>query len=54
MLGDTVRSECAIEEIQYHGMMLDLPAERIVELLGVERNNMLLAKCDEVTYYQPR
>lgn len=52
-LGGSVLSECIIEEIQYHGMMATLPTQRIEELLGTERNNMLLARCDEVMYYRP-
>lgn len=52
-LGGSVLSECVIEEIQYHGMMIDLPTKRIEELLGAERNKMLLARCDEVMYYRP-
>lgn len=52
-LGGEVLSECIIEEIQYHGLMATLPTQRIEELLGAERNNMLLARCDEVMYYRP-
>lgn len=52
-LGGSVLSECVIDEIQYHGMMATLPTQQIEELLGAERNNMLLARCDEVMYYRP-
>lgn len=52
-LGGRVLIECVIEEIQYHGMMATLPTQRVEELLGTERNNMSLARCDEVMYYRP-
>lgn len=52
-LGGNVLSECVIDEIRYHGMMATLPTQQIEELLGAERDNMLLARCDEVMYYRP-
>ena len=48
-----VINECIIEDIRYHGMLLELPTNQIESLLGAERDNLSLAKCDEVMYYRP-
>lgn len=48
-----VTSECAIEEIRYHGMLLELPIDQIENLLGAEREKLSLATCNEIMYFRP-
>ena len=48
-----VISECTIEEIRYHGMLLELPVDQIESLLGTERDNLSLATCNEIMYFRP-
>lgn len=48
-----VVSKCVIDEICYHGLLLELPTNQIELLLSTERDKLALAVCDEVMYYRP-
>ncbi|MBG0796806.1 S8 family peptidase [Methylocystis sp. L43] len=51
-LGGQVVSSAAIEPIRYHGMLVDLPAQRVTELL--EHPNVTLARLDDIMYLRPQ
>jgi len=48
-----VLTECVIEEISYHGMLIELPRYQIQNLLSDQRDNLALATCNEVMFYRP-
>jgi hypothetical protein len=50
-LGGRVVSTAAIEPIRYHGMLVDLPPQRVTELL--EHPNVTLARLDSIMYLRP-
>ena len=51
-LGGEVVSTAAIEPIRYHGMLVDLPPQRVTELL--ERPGVTLARLDDIMYLRPQ
>jgi hypothetical protein len=51
-LGGLVVSAISIAPIRYHGMLIELPPERIQELLGTP--NVTLARLDEIMYLRPQ
>src|SRR5581483_7730 len=51
-LGGQVVSAAAIEPIRYHGMLVDLPPERVTELL--EHPDVTLARLDDIMYLRPQ
>lgn len=53
LMDGSVISECVIEEIGYHGLLLELPANQIESFFGSEWDKLSLAVCDEVMYYRP-
>lgn len=52
-MNGSVITECVIEEISYHGMLLELPRTQIQNLLGDQRDSLALATCNEVMFYRP-
>lgn len=48
-----VITECVIEEICYHGMLIELPRTQIENLLSDQRDSLALATCNEVMFYRP-
>jgi hypothetical protein len=52
MLGGQVVSSAIIEPIRYHGVLVDLPPDRIREL--IEHPDIALARLDEIMYLRPQ
>jgi hypothetical protein len=51
-LGGQVVSSAVIEPIRYHGILIDLPPQRVRELL--EQPDVTLARLDDVMYLRPQ
>lgn len=51
-LGGQLVSSAVIEPIRYHGLLIDLPPERVAEL--IERSDITLARLDDIMYLRPQ
>jgi hypothetical protein len=49
-LGGQILSECVVEEIAYHGVLAELPANSIRDI--VSDSNINLVKCDSVMFFR--
>lgn len=51
-LGGNIVTEALIEPIRYHGILLDLPPDRVHEL--IEHPDVTLARLDDIMYLRPQ
>lgn len=50
-LGGSIRDQCIIEGISYHGLLVELPANAIHSIL--ENNTIELVRCDNIMFFRP-
>lgn len=52
-LDGRVPDECVIEEIGYHGMLIELPRKRITDLVSKACYDLDLINCEDVMFFRP-
>ena len=52
-MGGSVKRSCIINEIEYHGLLVDLPSEKIQELLESDWSNIELVHADQIMFFRP-
>lgn len=52
-MGGKVHSSCVLDEIAYHGLSAELPPSQIHLLLSEDRDNIALAKADQIMFFRP-
>ncbi len=53
-MGGSVKKSCIINEIEYHGLLVDLPPEAIQKLLDVDQwANIRLVQADHIMFFRP-
>lgn len=52
-MGGSIKKSCVINEIEYHGLLVDLPPEKIEELLEGDWDSIELVKADCIMFFRP-
>lgn len=50
-LGGSIRSQCVIEDISYHSLLAELPANKVQEIINSPSTD--LVKCDNIMFLRP-
>lgn len=50
-LGGSIRSQCVIEDISYHSLLGELPADKVQEIINSPSTD--LVKCDNIMFLRP-
>ena len=50
-LGGNIKSQCVIEDISYHSLLAELPADKVQEIIN--NRSTRLVKCDNIMFLRP-